>query len=252
MTEKRRKKKRRVKVERLILLVLILAGIVTAGVFLFGKLAGGKKAGGVVTVMLDNAHGGDQSGYQGLISEDEYNEHVTDELAVLLENDPAFAVKRTHADGQAMAVSTRVEVIDEAAPDIVLSVRCHNGDSPNFGTMLVFADPPAHKKHRESADLARMITSVYTDAGYSPACGYYYYQPIKEGYFQEHLAPIDDETDYEQETWELMNAKAPVVIVSQINVNNEEECTEWNSEEGWKKAAGLYYDALKALYGKQE
>jgi N-acetylmuramoyl-L-alanine amidase len=147
-----------------------------------------------------------------------------------------------------MAVSTRVEVIDEAEPDIVLSVRCHNGDSPNFTTMLVFANPPASKYHEDSEALARTITEVYTDAGYAPQCGYYYYHPIKTGYYQEHLVPIDDKTDYEEESWDLMNAKAPVVIVSQINVNNEEEAAAWGTEEGWKKAADLYYRALVNCY----
>jgi hypothetical protein len=45
-----------------------------------------------------------------------------------------------------------------------------------------------------------------------------------------------------------MNAKAPVVIVSQINVNNEEEAAAWGTEEGWKKAADLYYRALVKCY----
>ena len=248
MAKKRRRRRIRKQTRQLALIIMGLL-VLIIGLVIFQLVSGkGRSKGSVVTVMLDNAHGGDNSGYQGLISEDEYNEHVIDELQVLLENDDRFRVLRTHEDGQAMAVSTRVEVIDEAEPDVVLSVRCHNGDSPNFTTMLVFADPPASKYHDDSAALARMITEVYTDAGYAPLCGYYYYHPIKTGYYQEHLVAIDDETDYEEETWDLMNAKAPVVIVSQINVNDEEETAEWGTEEGWKKAADLYYRALVNCY----
>ncbi len=247
MAKKRRKRiNRQTRILSIILMVLVA---LIAGLLIWQAVSGGRKGGGEkLTVMLDNAHGGDNSGSQGIISEDEYNEHVIDELASLLEGDDRFSVLRTHEDGQAMAVSTRVEKIDEAKPDIVLSVRCHNGDSPNFGTMLVFADPPSSKYHKESLALAEKITEVYTDAGCSPLYGYYYYKPIKTGYYQEHLVPADDETDYEEETWELMNAKAPVVIVSQINVNNEEEAAEWGTEEGWKKAANLYYRALVNMY----
>ena len=248
MAKKRRRRRIRKQTRQLALIIMGLL-VLIIGLVIFQLVSGkGRGKGSVVTVMLDNAHGGDNSGYQGLVSEDEYNEHVIDELQLLLEKDERFRVLRTHEDGQAMAVSTRVEVIDEAEPDVVLSVRCHNGDSPNFTTMLVFADPPASKYHDDSAALAKMITEVYTDAGYGPLCGYYYYHPIKTGYYQEHLVVIDDETDYEEETWDLMNAKAPVVIVSQINVNNEEETAEWGTEEGWKKAADLYYRALVNCY----
>ena len=248
MAKKRRRRRIRKQTRQLALIIMGLL-VLIIGLVIFQLVSGkGRGKGSVVTVMLDNAHGGDNSGYQGLVSEDEYNEHVIDELQLLLEKDERFRVLRTHEDGQAMAVSTRVEVIDEAEPDVVLSVRCHNGDSPNFTTMLVFADPPASKYHDDSAALAKMITEVYTDAGYGPLCGYYYYHPIKTGYYQEHLVAIDDETDYEEETWDLMNAKAPVVIVSQINVNNEEETAEWGTEEGWKKAADLYYRALVNCY----
>ncbi len=247
MAKKRRRRLR--KQTRQLALIILGLLVLIIGLVIFQLVRDGKKGGGSkITVMLDNAHGGDNSGYQGLISEDEYNEHVIDELQLLLESDERFRVMRTHEDGQAMAVSTRVEVIDEAQPDIVLSVRCHNGDSPNFTTMLVFADPPASKYHDDSAALAKMITEVYTNEGYSPLCGYYYYHPIKTGYFQEHLVPIDDTTDYEEETYDLMNAKAPVVIVSQINVNSEEETAQWGNEEGWKKAADLYYRALVSCY----
>jgi len=248
MAKKRRRRRIRKQTRQLALIIMGLL-VLIIGLVIFQLVSGkGRGKGSVVTVMLDNAHGGDNSGYQGIISEDEYNEHVIDELQLLLEKDDRFRVLRTHEDGQAMAVSTRVEVIDEAEPDVVLSVRCHNGDSPNFTTMLVFADPPASKYHDDSAALAKMITEVYTNAGYGPLCGYYYYHPIKTGYYQEHLVAIDDETDYEEETWDLMNAKAPVVIVSQINVNNEEETAEWGTEEGWKKAADLYYRALVNCY----
>ena len=173
MAKKRRRKIR--KETRTLALIILVLMIVLLALVLFQLFSGSKTGGSKITVMLDNAHGGDNSGYQGIISEDEYNEHVIDELQILLQNDERFEVKRTHEDGQAMAVSTRVEIIDEEKPDLVLSVRCHNGDSPNFGTMLVFADPPASKFHKDSTDLAKFITQVYTDAGYSPLCGYYYY-----------------------------------------------------------------------------
>ncbi len=246
MTGKR--KKRKIRLDRVlmvaagVLLILIVIGLVVR--FVSGSKPTQPKQ---LVVMLDNAHGGDNSGYQGIINEDEYNEHVIDELQLLLDADERFKAVRTHEDGQAMAVSTRVERINEESPDLVLSVRCHNGDSPHFTTTLIFADPPASKYHDRSKEFASAIQETFTADGYAPLVGYYYYTPIKTGYYQEHLVALDDETDYEEETYELMSAKAPVVIVSQINVNSEEETAEWGNEEGWKKAADIYYRALSKM-----
>ena len=46
----------------------------------------------VTVIELDAAHGGDNSGFQGLVSEDEFCEKVTDALQVLLEKDASFQV----------------------------------------------------------------------------------------------------------------------------------------------------------------
>ena len=199
-------------------------------------------------IMLDAAHGGDASGYQGLISEDEYNEQVISRLEVLLEEDSRFIPVRTHTADQAMSAASRVEVINAEKPDLVLSVRCHNGDSPNFWATLIFADPPSSKYHAESAAFAQDVLASFTDVGVEAAAGYYYLRPIKEGYYQEHLVVLDDETVYEEETYDLMRADASVVIVSQINVNSSEETEFWASEEGIDKAAQIYYDAIVKRY----
>ena len=248
MTNK--KKRRRVRKElRILAYIVVVLILLIVGLVAYNLFSERGKGGDVHVVMLDNAHGGDASGYQGLISEDEYNEQLIDALAAKFENDSSYRIVRTHQDGQAMAVSTRVEVINEEKPDLVLSVRCHSGDSPNFNEMKIFAQPASSKYHSDSAAFAQLIEQAFQEKGVACSSGYYYYKPIKTGYYQEHLTALDDETDYEEATWDLMAANAPVVITSEFNVNNSDDVALWTSEEGIATAADLYYNAIRGMFG---
>lgn len=244
---KRRSRKLRRQTTRLAMIIMVLL-VLIIGLAVYQLVSGGRGKGSVITVMLDNAHGGDNSGYQGIISEDEYNEKVIDALAAKLEAGTDYTVVRTHQDGQAMAVSTRVEVINNAKADLVLSVRCHDGMSPNFTNTMIFAQPAVSKYHAGSVAFAKALEETFQAREIACTTGYFYNHPIKAGYFQEHLVPLDDETDYQEETYDLMNAEAPVVIVSQINVNSQEDVDAWATDEGYEQIADLYYKAIRSVF----
>ncbi|MBO7703617.1 MAG: N-acetylmuramoyl-L-alanine amidase [Solobacterium sp.] len=248
MTKK--KKKRRLRKEMRIIAFIILGLIVLIGGLVTYQLLSERKPSDRHVIMLDAAHGGDASGYQGLISEDEYNEQVIDALAAMFANDTDYEILRTRENGQAMAVSTRVEVINEARPDLVLSVRCYNNDSPSFDGMKIFAQPAGSKYHKDSAAFAGLIDAAFQEQGVASTAGYYYFHPIKAGYFQDHLVPLEDETDYGEATYDLMAANAPVVICAEFNVDSEYDTELWASEDGIATAAKLYYTAIKAMFEK--
>ena len=244
---KKRSRTRRRQTRQLALIIAVLLVLIIRTGDLSASHRNGKRLEDE-TVMLDNAHGGDNSGYQGIISEDEYNEHVIDALAAKLEAHTDYTVVRTHQDGQAMAVSTRVDVINSSKADLVLSVRCHDGMSPNFVGTMIFAQPAVSPHHADSVAFARALAEAFQSKDITCTTGYFYNHPIKVGYFQEHLVPLEDETDYQEETYDLMKADAPVAIVSQINVNAQEDVDAWATEEGYEKAADLYYQAIRTMF----
>ena len=247
---KRRKKlraKKQTKILAGIVLVLIVGIAVLTG---YQLITDHRSSGSKIRVVLDNAHGGDGSGYQGLFSEDEYNEKVVSELEALLSARSNYTVTRIHAPSQPMNAATRVEAINSASADLVLSIACHNGDSPNMTHMMVFAQPSSMKTHKDSVSFAEAITAAFKEKGYEADSGYYYFKPEREGLFQEHLVPLSDETDYGEETFALMSARAPVVIASLPNVDSQEDMDKWNTEEGIKEAANLYFLAITSIYGK--
>ena len=247
MTKRTSKKEIRKQTRMLALIIAVLI-VLIAGLVIYQITSERKKDQDEIVIVLDNAHGGDASGNQGIISEDEYNEKVIDALAAKLEAHTDYTVVRTHQDGQAMAVSTRVDVINSSKADLVLSVRCHDGMSPNFGGTMILAQPAVAPHHADSVAFARALAEAFQSKDITCTTGYFYSHPIKVGYFQEHLVPLEDETDYQEETYDLMKADAPVAIVSQINVNAQEDVDAWATEEGYEKAADLYYQAIRTMF----
>ncbi len=247
MTTRKKKRKLRKQTKLLAFIILFLV-VLIGGLVVFQIVSDQRKEGRDIVIVLDNAHGGDASGIQGIVSEDEYNEKVIDLLYEKLSNVPGFRVIRTHQDGQAMAVSTRVQEINDAHADLVLSVRCHDGMSPNVTQTMIYAQPAAFKTHGDSVAFAKLIEEGFSSLNVPCFSGYFYNHPIKAGYYQEHIVGLDDETDYGEETYELMNANAPVVIVSSFNVNSQEEADIWTSDEGYENAADLYSKAIRSMF----
>lgn len=242
--QKGRKKTRRLSIAVLILAAAILA-LVVCGIA-FGK------AGDAVTIELDAGHGGDSSGYQGLASEDTFDEEVVNRLYQLLEKDRNFKVKRTHEAGTAMSVKDRAAKANEDQPDLVISIHCSSSDHAEDKGGIIFADIPSSSFHEASLGFADALKKEMNSQGISTAVQYYYYAPIKDGtVFQEHIVDESDTTDYQQETLDILTqVQAPCVQVRQIYVTNQDDVDKWASEEGYDASAQLYYNALKSYFAK--
>ncbi|MEE3486722.1 MAG: N-acetylmuramoyl-L-alanine amidase [Bulleidia sp.] len=241
--KKRETQKERAKTRLLIIAaVILLASIV---VLIISQAHYEKTHGSTTVIMLDAGHGGDASGIQGIVSEDAVDEEIVNRLEEKLSADSRFKVARTHEAGTAMNTADRVKAINDTHPDLVVSVHCaQNPDSSVSGTR-VFADIPSSKYHDDSTAAATMIAGLLQNAGRNVTTGYFYYHPLKEGIYQEHIADFSDTTDYQEDTFDLMaQAEAPVVRIEHLYVTNQSDADEWANEEAYDKAAGIYYDAL--------
>lgn len=249
MTQKKKKLKAK-KMTRILAMLIVVLIVGILGLLAYQLISERSASGAKVKIVLDAAHGGDGSGVQGLFSEDEYNAMVVNELEAMLNGNAKYEVVRTHAEAQPMNAASRVEVIDGAKADLVLSVACHNSDSPNMHGAMIFVQPAAMKTHKDSLAFAELVQKAFSEKGNEANTAVYYFHPEREGLYQEHIVAADDPTDYGEETFILLSAKAPAVIVSQVNVDSEEDNEKWNSEEGAKSAAKLYYQAINAMFGK--
>lgn len=98
--------------------------------------------------------------------------------------------------------------------------------------------------------LAQAIAQSFTSSTWTPSVDYLYYKPFDDDSYQLEIIDSADTTDYQLETWELMEkCNVPVVISDQIYVTNQSDIDTWASESNYQKAAECYYSAIKNYYG---
>lgn len=215
------------------------------------SVSGCKKSKTVIE--LDAAYGGDNTGYQGIINESDFTESVVEKLAELLSDDSHFEVLLTHEAGTSSTVSERSAKINQDQPDIVLSIHASGTPDASRSGQEVYADTPTSSTHENSLKLAQCIQTAFTSDTWTPTVDYLYYKPFDDDSYQLEIIDSSDTTDYGLETWDLMeNCDVPVVISDQIYVTNQSDIDTWASDDGYQKAAELYYAAIKSYYGIED
>lgn len=203
-----------------------------------------------VVIELDAAFGGDNTGYQGIINESDFTQAVVNKLAELLNEDSHFEVLLTHAEGESSSVAERAEKINNDKPDLVLSIHADGTPDTSRSGQIIYADIPTSTSHEESLNLANAIKTAFTSDTWTPSVSYLYYEPFDDDSYQLNIVDASDTTDYALETWDLMEqVDVPVVISNQIYVTNQSDIDAWANDDGYTKAAELYYSALLEYYG---
>lgn len=203
-----------------------------------------------VIIELDAAYGGDNTGYQGIINESDFTQSVVNKLAELLNEDSHFEVLLTHTDGESSSVAERAEKINNDKPDLVLSIHADGTPDSSRSGQIIYADIPTSTTHEESLNIANAIKEAFTTDTWTPSVSYLYYQPYDDDSYELNIVDASDTTDYGYETWDLMEqADVPVIISNQIYVTNQSDIDAWANEDGYARAAQLYYDALLKYYG---
>ncbi len=228
----------------MVMILVILLVFLTIGT----SISGCKKSKTVIE--LDAAYGGDNTGYQGIINESDFTESVVEKLAALLTEDGNFEVLLTHEAGTSSTVEERSEKINQDKPDIVLSIHASGTPDSSRSGQEIYADIPTASTHDASLSLANAISTAFTSDTWTPTVDYLYYKPFDDDSYQLEIVSSEDTTDYQLETWDLMEkCDVPVVISDQIYVTNQSDIDTWASDDGYQKAAELYYSAIKSYYG---
>ena len=240
-TAKKKKIRNPLAVVLTVLLVFLGIGVTFAG---YLHLSHDK-----IVIAVDAAYGGEQTGYTGLINEADFNEGVVNALCTRLADDDRFIVLRTHSAGTSRAILNIVREVNESKADLVLSIHAGYDPDPQKTGMHIYAEQPASDGHERSLELAHAIQETFAD-DLSPEVNYMYYEPIGEDKYQLKVVPEDDQNNYELATWTIMEKTLiPAVVTEQIYVSNEADVSAWANEEGYRKTAELYYNALCRYYG---
>jgi len=224
------------------LLVFITGGTAVAA-------ANGVRANTYV-IELDAAYGGDAAGYEGIINEAEFTEKAVEAIADALKADGHFTVKLTHEAGTSASVEEKAEKVSKDSPDFLISIHCAGLPDPTPGGMNIYPSIPTSSTNETSLKLASSIQEAFTLDFWKPKVQYLYYEPFGDDAFQIKTVDTSDTTDYQLETWSLLEkVDVPAVVVEQIYCTNDGDVGYWYTEEGLKQIGELYVKALRKMTG---
>ena len=142
---------------------------------------------------------------------------------------------------------------DEQAPQLLLSI--HGNSAANGSTASGFECYPAvpgRTWHQESFYFAQLLAKGMQAAGASlrgrGGVRYIYYLENDQ---KQLVESTHTEVRAERSFTLLEDVNCPAVLAEQCFVTNEADVAQFGSEEGCKKTARVYYEAICAYFGTQ-
>ena len=199
------------------------------------------------TVCIDGAFGGSFKGYEGIVNEAEVTGKLVDELAALLEKDRDFIVIRTD---RSKTVSERVEMIRNTDASLVLSIHADGSLDPSASGMRNSVMKTRDVHRDDSIRFAQCIANAFSGS-LDVHNGTMLYKPLEGGVVSRKDTDLTDTTVYTYDTWSIMDCEKVTVVSDLCYVTCQKDVDTWCHEEGYRKAAGLYYRAIRNYYGLQ-
>lgn len=196
-------------------------------------------------IMLDPGHGGVDSGAAELVREVDVCENTVDSLFELLEKDPNYLPLRTRPNGEDKAIRDRVKAADEAKAEVLLSIHANCDDSTQQSHGFeCFPKPPGRTYSEESLQIASYIAEGMKNAGHRLRGE----NGIRFAYYNGKRKIIVDSTDTRVRTLKtfgiIEKVSCPAVLIEQCFLTNRKDVNTWTGEEGCKRAACIYYEAI--------
>lgn len=205
-------------------------------------------------VVVDAGHGGADPGARGVIEEKDMTAATAAELLRLLQQDANFIPLQTRDSFDETATpAQRAARANEQAPQLLLSI--HGNSAANGSTASGFECYPAvpgRTWHQESFYFAQLLAKGMQDAGASlrgrGGVRYIYYLEND----QKQLVESPHTEVREERSFTLLeDVNCPAVLAEQCFVTSEADVAQFGSEEGCKKTARIYYEAICAYFGTQ-
>ena len=204
-------------------------------------------------IAVDAGHGGSDPGARGVVEEKEMTAATSDALLIWLEADPNFIplTSRDSYDTTAKP-SERAEAINAQSPDLLLSI--HGNSAPESSTASGFEcypSVPGRTWHKESYYFAKLLANEMLQAGARlrghGGVRYIYYQGEAKQLVESTHTEVRDERSFTL----LEDVNCPAVLAEQCFVTSEEDVAQFGSEEGCKKTARAYYEAICSYFGTE-
>lgn len=203
-------------------------------------------------VVVDAGHGGTDPGARGVVEEKNMTAATASALVEWLDRDPNFIPLQTRNSYEDTATpAQRAAAANAQAPQLLLSI--HGNSAANGSTAAGFECYPAvpgRTWHQESFYFAQQLASGMCAAGAhlrgQGGIRYIYYlENDQKQLVESTYAGIRAERSFTL----LEDVNCPAVLAEQCFVTSEEDVAQFGSEEGCKKVARIYYEAICRYFG---
>lgn len=205
-------------------------------------------------VVIDAGHGGADPGARGVVEEKDMTAATAAELIRLLQQDANFIPLQTRDSFDETATpAQRAARASEQSPQLLLSI--HGNSAANGSTASGFEcypSVPGRTWHQESFYFAQLLaegmqTSGAALRGHGGVRYIYYLENDQKQLVESTHTEIREERSFTL----LEDVNCPAVLAEQCFVTNEADAARFGSEEGCKKAARIYYEAICEYFGTQ-
>lgn len=205
-------------------------------------------------VAVDAGHGGTDPGASGIVQESEMTAATAQALVELLSADANFIPLNTRESYDTTAKpSERAEYINAQNPDLLLSI--HGNSAPAGSAAYGFEcypTVPGRTYHKESFYFAKLLADDMAAAGAhlrgNGGVRYIYYLENGE---KQLVETSHTETRSERSFTLLEDVNCPAVLAEQCFVTSADDVDAFGDEDGCKRVARIYYEAICAYFGTE-
>ena len=201
-------------------------------------------------IAVDAGHGGSDPGARGVVQESEMNASTASALFAWLEADPNFIPLQTRESYDTTAKpSERAAAANALSPDLLISI--HGNSAPegsNASGFECYPKVPGRAEHQESYYFAKLLASAMQSAGANlrgrGGVRYIYYLGENKQLVESNHKEVREERSFTI----LEDVDCPAVLAEQCFVTSEADVERFGSEEGCKRTARAYYEAICAYF----
>ena len=203
-------------------------------------------------VATDAGHGGNDPGARGVVEEKDMTAATASVLLAWLEQDPNYIPLRTRdAFDQTATPAERAAAANAQAPQLLLSIHGNSAANGSSATGFeCYPSVPGRTWHAESYYFAQKLAEGMQNAGaHLRGRGGIRYIYYLENDQKQLVESTHTEVRAERSFTLLEDVNCPVVLAEQCFVTNADDVERFGSEQGCKRTARIYYEAICAYFG---
>ena len=198
-------------------------------------------------IAIDPGHGATDTGAQAIVDEYKVIDQTAEYLYTLLESDENFIPVMTRIDTDPES-GPRADVANSAGASLLISIHANCDSHKSSKGFECFPTPPGRIYHRQSLYFAQLVTQQMATAGHTLRGGesktgikYAYYY----GKEKQIVESSDNKIRSRKSFGVLEKTNCPRLLVEQCFISNYDDVQNWATPKGCKRAATLYYHAIK-------